>query len=151
SKVENLLKELGIASIDEGKERLRATRKLDEAITRKSARLSGLAPDGVDTLGEALALDEKRLGELEKELGGYPEPKEGVQSEREAGGRFEITEEALKKAEKAAHDDGIELSRAAQAAKSAAEEWARLDIELKSPERRRREEDVATRLERLAE
>jgi hypothetical protein len=132
------LAQLGIATLAEGEQRVTASKDLAGQIERETARLEGMAPEGVDALSVQCDLNTTRLQELSSKLANLPEAVPDVADEATAETALATAHTRLKTAEEAAADHKRDWSMANLALATASEEWELLNNELESPEHKAR-------------
>ncbi len=135
---DGLLVQLGIATLAEGEQRVTTSKDLTNQIESETARLEGVAPEGVDTLAAQCELDDTRLNGLSGKLANLPNAVPDVANEATAEAALETAHTKLKAAEQAAADLKNDLAMAKQALATACEEWEQLNNELESPEHKTR-------------
>lgn len=135
---DSLLAQLGIATLTEGEQRVTASKDLAGQIERETARLEGMAPEGLDALSVQCDLDTTRLQELAGKLANLPEAVPDAADEATAETALATAHTKLKAAEEAAADHKRDWSMANLALATASEEWELLNNELESPEHKAR-------------
>lgn len=131
---DGLIAQLGIATLAEGEQRVTASKDLAGQIERETARLEGMAPEGMDALSVQCDLDTARLQELSGKLANLSEAVPDVTDEAMAEAALETAQTKLRAAERAAAELKQALAIAKQALTTACEEWEQLNKELESPE-----------------
>lgn len=133
-----LLAQLGIGTLVEGEQRVRASKELAGQVERETARLEGMVPEGADALAVQCELDDARLQVLASKLADLPEVNPEAADEAAAEAAHATAQTRLKVAEQAAIDLKHELAMANQALTTASDEWEQLNNELESPEHKAR-------------
>lgn len=135
---DSLLAQLGIATLAEGEQRVAASKQLVGQVERETARLDGMAPEGVDALAAQCDLDAARLHALSGKLAGLPATMPDAADEAAADAALASANTRLKAAEQATHELEHDRAMANQALINASDEWTQLHDELESPEYQQR-------------
>jgi chromosome segregation ATPase len=118
---DGLLAQLEIATLAEGEQRLTASKRLTGQIERETARLEGIAPEGVDALTAQCDLDDARLRALSGKLADLPDATPDAADEAAADTALARADTRLKAAEQASTSLKSDIAMANQALANASD------------------------------
>lgn len=146
--LEEQLKTLGVASLEQAEDRLAAFESSERARKHAEDLFKSLAPAGIEQLVSQQSEVESELEKVRKQLEVTPEPdpEENVPALEEAEAAFTQAGKALDQAESDERGHQSRLSALKQARDNAQMEWQRLADEEKSPERQQLLQQITTDL-----
>ncbi|MDX9700552.1 MAG: AAA family ATPase [Rhodocyclaceae bacterium] len=145
-RIDGLLNTLRVASLEEAEERAETCRRLGEEIASAEKTLDILAPLGVDTLAQSVALDTKRREELRQQQGQLPALADDQPTLPVAEAELEIANTELQQAETAAARHASDIQLAEQAVRTAETERDKLSRAIEAPERQQQQAEANRQL-----